>query len=155
MLKEKSKRIGGVWGYEGARSRGMKRPRAGWQRDGLGDEGEFSTVQLLWKCSLLSSCSLPSLMEFHPSPTRLEFNLKDLSERPLRKWRLGVGSRWRFKELEVCANAKNIYIYIEKEGLKELVFGRFGQVFFVSLMFQTLIWTQKIMEGKADRYLLP
>ena len=50
---------------------------------------------------------------------------------------------------------QKIYIYIEKEGLKELVFGRFGQVFFVSLMFQTLIWTQKIMESKADRYLLP
>lgn len=79
-------------------------------------------------------------MEFHPSPTRLEFNLKDLSERPLCTWRLGVGSRRRFKELEVCANAENIYI--EKEGLRELVFGRFGQVFFVSLMFQTLMVTE-------------
>lgn len=47
---------------------------------------------------------------------------------------VGAGSRQRFKELEVCANAKNIYI--EKEGLRELVFGRFGQVFFVSLMFR-------------------
>ena len=55
----------------------------------------------------------------------------------------------------LCKCKKYIYIYIEKEGLKELVFGRFGQVFFVSLMFQTLIWTQKIMESKADRYLLP
>lgn len=82
----------------------------------------------------------------------MEFNLKDLRERPLCKWRVGVGSRQRFKELEVCANAKNIYI--GNEGLRELVFGRFGQVFFVSLMFQTLIWSQKIMESKADRYFL-
>lgn len=153
MLKEKSKHIGGVWGYEGARRRGIKRSKAGQQRDGLRDEGELSAAQFLWKCSFLSSCSLPCLMESHPSPTQLEFNLKYSRVRPLYKWRLGVGSRWRFKELEVCANAENIYI--EKGGLKELVFGRFGQVFFVSLMFQTLICSQKIMDSKADRYLLP
>lgn len=109
MLSKESKHSdGGEWEYEGARSRGDRETKRK-LIDGLGNGGEFSALQLLCKCSFLSSCSLPCLMEFHPSHTRLEFHQKDSRERHLCEWRLGVGDRWKFKELEVCTKAKKPY----------------------------------------------
>ena len=87
MLSQESKHSdGGECGYEGARSRGDRETKRK-LIDGLGNGGEFSALQLLCKCSFLSSCSLPCLMEFHSSHTRLEFHQKD--SRGLPWWRSG------------------------------------------------------------------